>query len=350
VVDDSKVAHIKLRKLLEQRSISVEWVNSGEKAITALKDSSPDVVFMDIMMPGIDGFETTKAVLANPANANLAVVMCSGNDSAEDRQKADSIGAAGYIRKPYSDQDLDQILEDVAARAASQAPAEAVAGASAEATTGIDITELVSQASAAGARAAEESFNRLSVLLKDEVASIATAAAKEAAQDVADDMDAGLSRDEIEKIATAAAQKTVAPTIDQALAAIPPPAHGLDASAVTKVIRSFITSDDFKRQVAHAVPTPKLDRAEVTRIADSTAREVAQKAADGATRGASDIARKIAEETARRTAQEAATGGTAAIEEVVKAAVGGLKTFNTVLTLGLIGVIAYLALTKLGII
>jgi len=356
VVDDSKVAHIKLRKLLEKRSIAVEWVNSGEKAITALKDTTPDVVFMDIMMPGIDGFETTKAVLANPVNANIAVVMCSGNDSAEDREKANSIGAAGYIRKPYSDADLDQILSDVDARADSLRPAEPeVAATAPSADTGaaaaaIDMADIISQATAAGTRAAEEAFNRLSVLMKDEVATIANAAAKEAAHEVADEADAGLSRAEVESIAAAAAERVVGPRIDQALASMPQPAHGLDASAVTTAIRHFVTSKDFKRQVASVAPVPKLDQAEVARIADSTAREVAKQAADGVTRSASDMARKVAEETARRAAQEASSGGNAAIDDAIKSAVGGLKTGNVILTIGLIGVIAYLALTHLQII
>ena len=359
VVDDSKVAHIKLRKLLEQRSIAVEWVNSGEKAITALKNSSPDVVFMDIMMPGIDGFETTKTVLSNPTNANLAIVMCSGNDSAEDRDKADSIGAAGYIRKPYTDEDLTQILEDVSARIDAQAPADKPAEAATEpattsdtaaATPAIDMTMIISQASAAGTKAAEEAFVRLSVLLKDEVASIATAAAKDAAHQIADEMDSGLDRSEIENIAQTAANKVAGAKVNQAIAAIPTPTPGLDASAVTRAIRQFITGDDFKRQVANAIPAPKMDEAKIAQVAGATARDVAEQSASDISRNANDMARKVAEDTARRAAQEASSDGAAVAEEAVKSALGGVKTVNVILGIGLIGVIAYLALTHLDMI
>lgn len=357
VVDDSKVAHIKLRKLLEKRSISVEWVNSGEKAITALQSSSPDVVFMDIMMPGIDGFETTKTVLSNPSNAKLAIVMCSGNDSAEDRKKADSIGAAGYIRKPYTDEDLTAILDEVATRLPAQPAAEtpatteaaatdSEAAATAPAAATVDVAAIIEQATAAGTRAAEEAFARLSVLLKDELSSIATAAARDAAHEVTDELDSGLGRSEVETIAKSAADALVGAKIDKAMASIPHAAPGLDAGAVTTAIRHFVTSDDFKRQVAVSVPAPKLDQAEVARIADAAARDASESAA----RGAADIARKVAEDTARRAAQEAASGGTAATEEAVKQAVGGLKSLTMLLAVGLVGVIGYLALTFLKIV
>ena len=362
VVDDSKVAHIKLRKMLEQRSISVEWVNSGEKAIAALKDSNPDIVFMDIMMPGIDGFETTKTVLANPTNAKLAVVMCSGNDSAEDRDKANSIGAAGYIGKPYTDEELTKILDEVAARLASQAPAEAAEAAAEPATAkaatsaapAIDMAAIISQASAAGTKAAEDAFARLSVLLKDEVTSIANAAAKDAAHRVADDMDGGLDRSEVESIAQAAADKVVGARVDQAIAGIPAATPALDANAVTTAIRHFVTGDDFKRQVAAvappAPPAAQLDEAQIAQVAAAAARDVAEQSASDISRNATDIARKVAEDTARKAAQETSSGGTAVTEDVVRSAVGGIKTMNTLLAIGLIGVIAYLALAHLKII
>ena len=356
VVDDSKVAHIKLRKLLEKRSIAVEWVNSGEKAITALKDSSPDIVFMDIMMPGIDGFETTKTVLANPSNADLAVVMCSGNDSAEDRNKANSIGAAGYIRKPYTDEELSKVLEEVGARIKTQAPAAAPAETAAEpaaaaaAEPAVDMAAIINQATTAGTKAAEAAFERLSILLKDEVASIASAAAKDAAQQVADEMEGGLDRSEVERIAQAAADKVAGTRVDQAIAAIPAPAPGLDASAVTNAIRHFITGDDFKRQVASAVPAPQLDKAQIAQVAGAAARDVAEQSASDISRNATDMARKVAEDTARRAAQEAASGGPAVDEDAIKSAVGGAKTMSVLSIIGVIGIIAYLALSHLGMI
>ena len=69
VVDDSKVAHLTLRKMLTERGIDVDWVGSGEDSLTYLKQQQPNVIFMDVMMPGMDGFETTTAIKNNTAPA-----------------------------------------------------------------------------------------------------------------------------------------------------------------------------------------------------------------------------------------------------------------------------------------
>ena len=363
VVDDSKVAHIKLRRLLEKRSITVDWVNSGEDAVTALETQTPDIVFMDILMPGMDGFETTKTILATPKNTDLAIVMCSGNDSEEDRQKAVTIGAAGYIGKPYTDDELAKVLEEVSARVPSkpaieEAPAKAPApepvGAPAKAAPaataapGIDVDAIVAQARAAAQQAAEETFARLGAGLRDELTAIASASGRDAAMEVAGDTAATVAQNAAQEIARATAEEVVGHRVKEAVAAMPHPSGGLDAAAVTTAIRHFIVSDDFKRQVASSIPAPALDEARIAQVADAAARDVATKVSQTATRDATDTARKVAQETARIAAQEAAAGGTAGAEEVVRSAVSGLRTLTILVALGLAGVIGFLAYTNLA--
>ena len=94
VVDDSRVARFTLAKLLKSRGIQVDLADSGEQALEYLKSSQPDVVFMDYMMPEMNGLETTRAITANPATASVPVVFCTGNDTAEDRRQAREHGAA----------------------------------------------------------------------------------------------------------------------------------------------------------------------------------------------------------------------------------------------------------------
>jgi CheY-like chemotaxis protein len=131
VVDDSKVAHLTLRKLLVERNIQVDWVGSGEEAVTYMKKQRPDIIFMDVMMPGMDGFETTHALTTDASIATPPpIIMCSANATDEDKKTARQSGASGFLSKPYTPAQMDQILnmvrEMAAPLAATPAPAQPV--------------------------------------------------------------------------------------------------------------------------------------------------------------------------------------------------------------------------------
>jgi CheY-like chemotaxis protein len=124
VVDDSKVAHLTLRKMLTERGIGVDWVGSGEDSIAYLRQQKPDVIFMDVMMPGMDGFETAHSITSDTAIGALPIIMCSANATDEDKKNAEKSGAIDFLSKPYTAAELDQILNKV--RSLSTAP-EAIA-------------------------------------------------------------------------------------------------------------------------------------------------------------------------------------------------------------------------------
>jgi CheY-like chemotaxis protein len=113
VVDDSKVAHLALRKLLMERNIEVDWVGSGEDAIAYMENHHPHIIFMDVMMPGMDGFETTAAIITNAASSAPPIIMCSASATEEDRANARSSGAIEFLSKPYTPASIDQVLEFV---------------------------------------------------------------------------------------------------------------------------------------------------------------------------------------------------------------------------------------------
>jgi len=115
LVDDSKSARFFLKNLLKHLDIAVEMAESGEQALELLKIRTPDIVFMDHLMPGIDGFETTQAIKANPATAHIPVVMCTSNEGEEYIKDARSIGAFGILPKPPTEAKVKEILEAVAA-------------------------------------------------------------------------------------------------------------------------------------------------------------------------------------------------------------------------------------------
>ncbi|MGF1527530.1 MAG: response regulator, partial [Candidatus Competibacterales bacterium] len=135
IVDDSKVAYVKLSKMLGQRNIQSDWASNGNDGLDYLREQRPDVVFMDIIMPDIDGFETTSRIRQNAAFDRLPVVICSSSTTEDDQAKAKASGANAFLAKPYTAEELDRILADVETTLAA-APVPATILGSAEGVTG----------------------------------------------------------------------------------------------------------------------------------------------------------------------------------------------------------------------
>lgn len=113
IVDDSKMARITLKKQLENREITVHLAETGEESLNFLKTNHPDIIFMDCLMPGIDGFKATQEIKSNPDTASIPVVMCTGKESDDDKQKAFASGAVGYMPKTSSLEPLNDILYEI---------------------------------------------------------------------------------------------------------------------------------------------------------------------------------------------------------------------------------------------
>ena len=113
IVDDSKMARITLKKQLESRDIDVYLAESGEESLDFLRTKQPDMIFMDCMMPGIDGFKATQQITSNPDTSSIPVVMCTGKETDEDKQKAFASGAVGYMKKTSSLEPLNDVLYEI---------------------------------------------------------------------------------------------------------------------------------------------------------------------------------------------------------------------------------------------
>ena len=113
VVDDSKMARFTLKKQLESRNISVYFAKSGEESIDFLINNHPDVIFMDCLMPGINGFEVTQQILNNSDTSDIPIIMCSAKESDEDKQKAFNSGASGFMTKSSSSEPINAILDEL---------------------------------------------------------------------------------------------------------------------------------------------------------------------------------------------------------------------------------------------
>jgi CheY-like chemotaxis protein len=124
VVDDSKSAALALRRMLEQHHYAVDIAESGEAAIGYLRSQRPDVIFMDHIMPGMNGLEAAKTITGDPKTAGIPVVMYTSKEDAAYIQQAKSHGACDILPKPPKAAVLGRIIQTLGAPAeAAPAPA-----------------------------------------------------------------------------------------------------------------------------------------------------------------------------------------------------------------------------------
>lgn len=112
IVDDSLIIRIRLRDLFE--SIGFEVVaeaESGEKAIPKFKESKPDIVTMDIILPGIDGIEVVEKLIE--IDPEVKIIMLSGAAQRAMVVKAIKAGALGYIIKPFNESKVMEVVYEV---------------------------------------------------------------------------------------------------------------------------------------------------------------------------------------------------------------------------------------------
>ena len=114
VVDDSKSARFALRKFLEGFNYKVEVAEDAHEACRKLVDLRPDVIFMDHIMPGIDGFGALRMLKADPHTSAIPVLLCSSNEGEDFCAQAKACGAIGVLQKPPSPQQLAQALASLA--------------------------------------------------------------------------------------------------------------------------------------------------------------------------------------------------------------------------------------------
>jgi CheY-like chemotaxis protein len=125
VVDDSKVGRLTMMKKLEAMGLKVELAESGPQALDYLSQQHPDLIFMDHMMPEMDGFEVTRRLKADPATREIPVIIISGNDEDSFVQEARAAGAVDAIAKPPATEVLEALLASLP-KVSVQAPMPAV--------------------------------------------------------------------------------------------------------------------------------------------------------------------------------------------------------------------------------
>ena len=100
IVDDSATDSHLLSEMLKKNGYSILTATSGEEAINRAKKDKPDLILMDIVMPGMSGFEATRAITKDPETASIPVIVCSTKGQETDKAWGLRQGAKDYIVKP----------------------------------------------------------------------------------------------------------------------------------------------------------------------------------------------------------------------------------------------------------
>lgn len=113
VVDDEPMARTLLRLMLVRAGFEVVEAEDGYDALDKLKEGEPDVMILDVMMPGIDGFHVCETVRATPNTSELPIIMLSAKTDLASVDKGLRLGANKYLTKPISPEELTRQVRDV---------------------------------------------------------------------------------------------------------------------------------------------------------------------------------------------------------------------------------------------
>lgn len=115
VVDDSKTIRRTAETLLSKAGYQVFTASDGFSALAEIVDHQPDIIFMDIMMPRLDGYQTCALVKNNEKFQNTPIIMLSSKDGLFDRARGRIVGSDQYLTKPFTKEELLGAIQEYAA-------------------------------------------------------------------------------------------------------------------------------------------------------------------------------------------------------------------------------------------
>jgi len=163
IVDDSASARFVLGGMLAEQSLEVDTAASGEEALEYLRHARPDVIFMDHMMPGMDGFQALEAIKENPATATIPVMMYTSQEGELYVGQARALGAIGVLPKQVHPVEVTKVLNALHLTAESESNSDSNSD-SVQETSAVDIDESL-QVNAM----LEELFREQRAILRDDI-------------------------------------------------------------------------------------------------------------------------------------------------------------------------------------
>jgi CheY-like chemotaxis protein len=116
VIDDERAIRTVCRVNLAASGIDVVEAEDGQSGLEAARREQPDLILLDVMMPGVDGWDVARRLGDDPATREIPVVFVTARADDADKRIAQRLGGVGYIVKPFDPVDLGDRVEDVLAR------------------------------------------------------------------------------------------------------------------------------------------------------------------------------------------------------------------------------------------
>jgi DNA-binding response OmpR family regulator len=116
VIDDERSIRLLCRINLAASGMEVLEAADGSTGIELARSERPDLVLLDVMMPGLDGWEVARRLAADPATSEIPIVFLTARAGATDRHLGGRLGGVGYVVKPFDPIEIGNVVEDVLTR------------------------------------------------------------------------------------------------------------------------------------------------------------------------------------------------------------------------------------------
>jgi CheY-like chemotaxis protein len=119
LAEDDPDIQLVARLSLKRAGFNVRVVGNGQEALDAIREQKPDVILLDWMMPELDGPETCRQLKADPETSSIPVIFLTAKSQEAEIQRGLSLGASGYVTKPFDALLLGQQVKDIVSRESS---------------------------------------------------------------------------------------------------------------------------------------------------------------------------------------------------------------------------------------